>query len=68
VDIAVTGAQPARRTSPTRRWTARGLVVLIEGVLAGVGGVYLATASIAVTGIAAAVATVVAALVLRTQR
>jgi hypothetical protein len=38
--------------------------LLLKGVLAGVGGVYLATSSVVVTLIAGAVAIVVLALVL----
>lgn len=42
--------------------------MLIEGVLAGVGGVYLATGSVVVTIVAAAVAVTVVALVLQAKR
>jgi hypothetical protein len=40
-----------------------GLLLLINGTLAGVGGVFLATASIPVTGIAAAAAVALAVVV-----
>ncbi|MEV6303527.1 hypothetical protein AB0M02_29245 [Actinoplanes sp. NPDC051861] len=40
-----------------------GLVLVINGTLIGVGGVFLATASVAVTGIAAAAAVAMAAVV-----
>lgn len=45
-------------------WGARALVVLIDGVLTGVGGVYLTTGSVAVTLIAGAAAVAVVRLVL----
>ncbi|MCO8276270.1 hypothetical protein M1L60_37395, partial [Actinoplanes sp. TRM 88003] len=34
-------------------WSARGLLLVIEGMLAGIGGVFVATASILATAIAA---------------
>ena len=40
-----------------------GLVLVINGTLIGVGGVFLATASVTVTGIAAAAAVAMAAVV-----
>ncbi len=60
--------RPRRTGSSPRRWGARPLVVLIEAVLGGVGGVYLTTASVTITLIAAGLAAVVLALVLITQR
>jgi len=69
VDSDVPGTTPPPRTPrPGRRWGARSLVTLIEAVLAGVGGVYLSTGSVAITIVAAAVAVIVVALVLVTQR
>jgi hypothetical protein len=70
VDSHVPGTTPPPRTPrrPHRRWGARPLVTLIEAVLAGVGGVYLTTGSVAVTAVAAAVAVIVVALVLLAQR
>jgi hypothetical protein len=48
-----------------QRLDGRGLVLLMNGVLAGVGGVFLATASVPVTGIAAATAVVIAVVVMQ---
>ncbi|MFF0182605.1 hypothetical protein ACFYPF_26300 [Micromonospora sp. NPDC005223] len=53
---------------PGRGWGAGRLVTLINAVLAGVGGVYLTTGSVAITIVAAAVMVIVVALVLLTQR
>jgi len=55
---------PRPPTSPRGPWGAGSLLLLLKGVLAGVGGVYLATSSVVVTLIAGAVAIVVLALVL----
>ncbi|MFC3988235.1 hypothetical protein [Actinoplanes siamensis] len=41
------------------RWSARGLVVVINGILVGVGGVFLATSSVPATMVAAAAAVIV---------
>jgi hypothetical protein len=57
--------QPAGPPKPSRRrWGPGKLLVLIKGVLAGVGAVYLATGSVVVTLIAGAVAVLVLARVL----
>ncbi|MCO1593845.1 hypothetical protein M8C17_01545 [Micromonospora sp. RHAY321] len=59
-------------TPPSRRpgggWSAGRLVTLINAVLAGVGGVYLVTESVTITIVAAGMAVIVVALVLRAQR
>lgn len=55
---------PLPNRPPRGHWGAGSLLVLLKGVLAGVGGVYLATNSVVVTLIAGAVAIVVLALVL----
>ncbi|OLE27775.1 MAG: hypothetical protein AUG44_09305 [Actinobacteria bacterium 13_1_20CM_3_71_11] len=69
MDSDVPGTTPPPRTPrrPGGGWRARSLVTLIEAVLAGVGGVYLSTGSVAITIVAAAVAVIVVALVLVTQ-
>lgn len=48
--------------SPGRGWEGGTLVAVIQGVLTGVGGVYVTTRSIAVTSIACAAAIGLAAL------
>lgn len=53
---------------PRRRPGAGALLTLVNGVLAGVGGVYVSTHSVMITVIAAAVAIVLAAMVLICQR
>jgi hypothetical protein len=68
MDNPVPSPPPHTSRRNGRRWGARPLVFLIEAVLAGVGGVYLTTGSVAVTVVAATVAVLVAALVLVTQR
>ena len=70
MDGAFTSSKPSSCISSQarRRWGARAWVVLIDGVLAGVGGVYLTTGSVAITIIDAVVAVVVVAMVLTTQR
>lgn len=60
-------ASPAH-SSPPRRPGAGALLTLVNGVLAGVGGVYVGTRSVLITVIAAAVAIVLAVLVLAFQR
>jgi hypothetical protein len=54
------GPVSAGRPPVRRRHDAGGLLNLINGALAGVGGVYLATHSVTVTIIAGIVATVLA--------
>jgi hypothetical protein len=53
---------------PRRRPGAGALLTLVNGVLAGVGGVYVSTHSVMITVIAAVVAVVLAAMVLIFQR
>lgn len=50
--VSSKGARP-RRDRLQRPYTARGLVLVINGTLAGIGGVFMATASLTVTAIAA---------------
>lgn len=64
----VPAAPPASSPPPQRRPSAGALLTLVNGVLAGVGSVYVGTRSILVTLIAAAVATVLAVLVLAFHR
>jgi hypothetical protein len=68
--VDIPGSSPLPRNPRRPRWCpgVRPLVTLIKAVLAGVGGVYLTTGSVAVTVVAAAVAVLVVALVLVTQR
>jgi hypothetical protein len=56
--------QPSTPEPPRRPLVPGALLVLIKGVFGGVGGVYIATGSVLVTAIAAAVATVMVYLVL----
>ena len=63
----MTSSQPGRPVSAgpppaRRRHDTGGLLNLLNGALAGVGGVYLATHSVVVTIIAGVVAVVLAAL------
>lgn len=69
-DRSGSASTPSRRrpSRPSTRWGAGPMVVLVEGVLAGVGGVYLATASVLITLVASAAAVVMTALVLMAQR
>lgn len=69
----MTSSQPSRpvsagRPPARRRHDAGGLLNLVNGALAGVGGVYLATHSVTVTIIAGIVATVLASLTVVRQR
>ncbi|WP_436531678.1 hypothetical protein [Actinoplanes sp. HUAS TT8] len=52
---------------PTR-WSAGNLVMVINGILVGVGGVFLATASVLVTVVAAVAAVLLAALIVLVHR
>jgi hypothetical protein len=62
-------APPVGSPQPTRRRPGAGaLLTLVNGVLAGVGGVYVSTHSVMITVIAAVVAVVLAAMVLIFQR
>jgi len=59
---------PARPAPQRDGWSARGLVLVINGVLVGVGGVFVATTSVLVTAIAAVAALVIALVIVLTQR
>ena len=62
-------AVPSARSLPPRRPTGGGtLLTLVNGALAGVGGVYAGTHSVLVTVIAVSAAVVLAVLVLAFQR
>jgi hypothetical protein len=59
---------PGTSTVPPRRRASTGTILtLVNGVLAGVGGVYIRTHSVLITVIAAAASIVLAALVLITR-
>jgi membrane protein YdbS with pleckstrin-like domain len=61
---------PQRRRSPARRsrWDASGLLVLINGVLAGIAGVYVTTRSVPITMAAGGAALMLAALIVIVRR
>jgi hypothetical protein len=61
-------APPVSSPPPRRRPGAGGLLTLVNGVLAGVGGVYVSTRSVVITVIAAVAAIALAAMVLTVQR
>ncbi len=50
------------------RWSANSLVVVINGMLVGVGGVFMVTTSVPVTVIAAAAAVLLGAVIVLTHR
>ena len=60
------GERPARQQ--TVRWSAGSLVAVINGILVGVGGVFLATASLPVTCIAAGSAILLAGVIVLAYR
>jgi hypothetical protein len=64
VDNAVPAAPAASSQPPRQRPGAGALLTLVNGVLAGVGGVYVSTHSVLITVIAAAMAIVLAVIVL----
>jgi hypothetical protein len=69
MDDSATGSASPRVPSPARSpWDAAGLLALINGVLVGVGGVYLATQSVTITLIAGLAAFALASLVLILHR
>jgi hypothetical protein len=53
---------------PRGRWTARALVVVINGMLVGVCGVFVATASIPVTVVAATAAVAISIAIVVAHR
>jgi hypothetical protein len=59
---------PPGRDSSSRGPRSGTILTLVNGVLAGVGGVFVCTHSVLVTVIAAAVAVALAAMVLIAQR
>lgn len=64
----MSGRTNVERERPRSRWSARALLMVINGVLAGVGAVFLSTASIAVTVIAAAAAVAVSVAIVVAHR
>jgi hypothetical protein len=67
MDNAV-ASQPPAGSDPPPRPSAGTILTLVNGVLAGVGGVFVGTHSIAITLIAAIVAVTLAAMVLTIRR
>jgi hypothetical protein len=65
--VPVASSTPAS-SPPPRRPGAGAVLTLVNGALAGVGGVYAGTHSVLVTVIAAVAAVVLAVLVLAFQR
>jgi hypothetical protein len=63
-DAAPVLARTGNSPTPPQRPGAGTLLTLVNGVLAGVGGVYVGTHSILITVIAAVMAVVLAAMVL----
>ena len=68
-NVAPTPAQATGSPQPPHRRPGAGaLLTLVNGVLAGIGGVYVSTQSIMITIIASVVAMVLAAMVLTFYR
>jgi hypothetical protein len=67
VDNAVPVPAPPASPQPRQRPGAGALLTLVNGVLAGVGGVYVSTHSVLITVIATVVAIALAAMVLISQ-
>ena len=61
-------AGPGRVPSPRRRPGSGAVLTLTNGVLAGVGGVYVSTHSVLITVIAAAAAIVLAMMLILSRR
>lgn len=61
-------APPASSPPPRRRLGGGAVLTLVNGVLAGIGSVYVGTRSVLITVIAAAAAIVLAVLVMAFQR
>jgi hypothetical protein len=60
-------SEVSKRRQPSG-WSARGLVLVIEGMLAGIGGVFVATSSLVATAIAASAALILALTIVMTQK
>lgn len=68
MNSASAGPTPASSPSPPRQRPGPGAVLtLVNGVLAGVGGAYVATRSVLITVIAAAAAIVLTAMLLTSR-
>ncbi|MCO8269384.1 hypothetical protein M1L60_02130 [Actinoplanes sp. TRM 88003] len=64
-DRAGSGNRAVRRRG---RWTANSLVVVINGMLAGIGGVFMVTTSVPVTVVAATAAVLLGGVIVSTHR
>ena len=62
------GLNGASGGPPASSWSPRGLVLIIDATLVGVGGVFVATTSVLVTIIAAFSALVLAVVILMVAR
>lgn len=67
-DSAAHPEQPAIPSQPPRHASAGTILTVVNGVLAGVGGVYVGTHSVLITVIAAVVAVALAGMILISQR
>jgi hypothetical protein len=61
-------ATESRHPRRSVEWSERGLVLLINGMLVGTGGVFVATGSVMVTGIAVAAAAGLAVVIVLAAR
>ena len=69
--IGVEGNRTGQGNRAVRRrgqWSANSLVIVMNGMLAGVGGVFMVTTSVPVTVIAAAAAVLLGAVIVLTHR
>ena len=66
--VPAASVAPASSPPPQRRPGSGAVLTLVNGALAGVGGVYAGTHSVLITVIAAAVAVVLTVLMLAFQR
>ncbi len=62
------GATRRRSGRSNPGWSARGLLLIIEGTLAGIGGVFVATTSLLATAIAAFAALILALTIVTINR